>query len=1268
MSRVPLRSVTTLLTLFAFVAHLSSALTKVHAAAAGGAPTRSPSPGLPFHPENGFRFRELQIVGSTAPGFSRLAPESTGITFSNHLAAARSLTNHILLNGSGVAIGDIDGDGLPDLFYGGLDGDDALYRNRGGWRFDVDTPPGCEGAGRETTGVAFADLDGDRDLDLLVNAIGRGTTVHVNPGDGRFDDGSRNPGVASRSGSTSLALADVDGDGDLDLYVANYRTSTIRDRFGMRLGIQRVNGRLVVTTVDGRPTTEPDLIGRFSVDADGKLNENGESDTLFLNVGGGRFEAQPFTTGRFLDEDGKPLLEPPYDWSLSAMFRDIDRDGAPDLYVCGDLASPDRIWMNLGDGRFRAAPKLTLRKTSWFSMGVDFADLNGDGWDEFFVTDMVSRHHRLRQVQVSNHQAVPSIPGVIDDRPQAPRNTLFLNLGDGGTSEIAHAAGVAASDWSWAPVFLDVDLDGHEDLLIATGFERDVQDIDVANELEAVRKARNLGDAESLAMRERFPPLRQANLVFRNRGDLTFQEMEGAWGFSDVGIAQGMALGDLDGDGDLDIVINELNGAAAVYRNNTSAPRIAVRLRGLPPNTQGIGARITLTGGAVPIQSQEMIAGGRYLSSDEPLRVFAAGPQSPSASMSLEVRWRNGRKTRIPGVVANRLYEIEEPADPPTSTHPTANAKPPARSAASDADSSVPPETPWFEDSSRLLHHRHVERMFDDQSRQPLLPRRLSQAGPGVAWHDLDRDGWVDLVVGSGRGGGLGIFRNDRAGGFVRLTNQLTRPVSRDLTGLAVWESSESVRLLVAQSNYEGAPGEPSSVMQIDPAAETVADAAPPAPMEPGPLALADIDGDGDLDLFVGGRVISGRYPEAADSRLFRREPTGWIPDEGNTRLLRALGLVNGAVFTDLDGDGFPELALACDWGPVRILRNNRSGGFTDATVDWKTDSMRGWWQGVTAGDLDGDGRMDLIAANWGTNTRYQTGPGRPLAVFYGDFNGGGGVDLLEAYTDPDTGSLVPWHHLGRVRNALPFVQERFQTYRAFGEAGIDQILGDRRANARILEANWLATTAFLNRGDRFEAKALPQAAQWAPAFGVVVADFDGDGAEDVGLAQNFFANDPETDRHDGGRGLVLRGDGRGGLAEVPAARSGLRIHGEQRGMAVADFDQDGRTDLVVGQNGQDTRLFRNSGGSHGLRVRLQGPPGNPLGIGAVLRLEFDGDSGPAREIHAGSGYLSQDSPVTVLATPRPPRRILIRWPGGGQSRQSVPEGAREIQVQAARP
>jgi hypothetical protein len=1192
------------------------------------------------------RFRPLSIPPAPrAPGFTRLTPEATGLNFTNHLAESRSLTNHILLNGSGVALGDVDGDGWTDVLLAGLDGPNALFHNEGHWRFkEITTDAGLVTTQEDATGVAFADVDGDGDLDLLVNGRGIGTRCYLNNGRGQFKDHTSAAGTASLAGSMSLALADVDDDGDLDVYVAHYRVDTVRDRFSARLTMNRVDGRLVVTAYEGRPTTEPDLVGRFTVDAAGNLLENGQADVLFINDGSGHFQAASFTDGRFLDEEGQPLKESLHDWSLSAMFRDLNRDGRPDLYVCSDMASSDRVWINQGDGRFRALRREAVRKSSWFSMGIDFGDLDRDGLDDFMVTDMVSREHRLRQIQVSNHQLVPSKPGWIDHRPQAPRNTLFFNLGDGDFVEAAFHAGLAASEWSWAPVFLDVDLDGFEDVLVATGFERDVQDIDIANELEAARQSRRLTDSEALAMRRKFPSLRQANLAFHNRGDRTFEETGQAWGFAQVGISQGMALADLDNDGDLDVVVNNQNEGVGIYRNDATASRIAVRLRGQPPNTAGIGSRIRLFNGSVPEQSQEVIAGGRYLSSDDPLRVFAAG--STTNGLRLEVEWRSGRRSVLTHVHPNHLYEIIEPD--------TARATP------TPSPTAVPT---LFEDATERLAHRHVENEFDDFSRQPLLPRKLSQAGPALAWHDLDQDGWPDLVVGTGRGGPVGWRRNDQKGGFVVVTNALTRNIARDLGGIAVWQGEGPPKILTAFSNYEGAPGEPSSIKLLDFTSGTVSDAVPPDASDPGPLALGDIDADGDLDLFVGGRLIPGRYPEPAASRLFRRTPEGWTADTENSVLFQHLGLVNGAVFTDLNADGLPDLAVACDWGPLRVFRNHGTARWTDVTRDWGFEDKQGWWQGVNAGDFDGDGRLDLVASNWGTNTRHAPFRAQPFRLYYGDLNGAGQVDVLETYFDPDLRKNVPWHHLGRVRPALPFVQERFGTYRNFATASVEEIAGDRSTALQFRSVNWLETTLFLNRGDRFDARPLPPTAQLAPAFAVCVADFDGDGQEDVFLSQNFFATDPEVDRHDGGRGLLLRGQGNGNLSPMPATESGLRIYGEQRGAALADYDRDGRPDLAVSQNGQITRLFHNRAGRPGLRVRLMGPPGNPYALGAALRLETRGRLGPVHELHGGSGYLSQDEPVALLASPTAPDAVVVRWPGGRETRSPIPPSARSMRL-----
>ncbi|MEW6158498.1 MAG: CRTAC1 family protein, partial [Verrucomicrobiota bacterium] len=636
------------------------------------------------------RYAELARPATGSVGFKLLEPALTGVAFTNRLSEERYLTNQIYLNGSGVAAGDVDGDGWTDLYFCGLENPNALFRNLGNWKFEeVTANSGLAAQNLDATGAALCDLDGDRDLDLVLNSVAQGTWIYLNDGKGHFVHAST---VNQNKAGMSLALADIDGDGDLDLYVANYRVSTIRDEPNTRLRVQETNGQINVISVNGRPATEPDLVGRFTLSPSGKIKENGEADALFLNDGKAGFTPVSWTSGAFLDADGRPLKTPPYDWGLSVMFRDINADGAPDLYVCNDFESDDRIWINNGKGQFRALPPLALRSTSMFSMGVDFADIDRDGYDDFFVADMLSPHHLSRHLLMG--EVPPMFPqiGKLDDRPQYSRNTLFWNRGDGGFAEIGQFSGVEASDWSWTPLFLDVDLDGYEDLLITTGHELEMMNADVIQRAEVMKSQRQMSVRELLELRKMFSRLALPKVAFRNKGNLKFEMVTSEWGFNQIGVSHGMAAADLDHDGDLDLIVNNLNGVAGVYRNEASAPRIAVRLKGNPPNTHGIGARISLRGGAFT-QSQEIICGGRYLSSDDPVRTFAAGS---GTNFTLEVNWRNGRQTVIHPVQPNRLYEIAE-----------GNSQPKSKSAPT-----APPRTfnvPLFEDLTRALNHVHAE-------------------------------------------------------------------------------------------------------------------------------------------------------------------------------------------------------------------------------------------------------------------------------------------------------------------------------------------------------------------------------------------------------------------------------------------------------------------------------------------------------------------------------------------------------------------------------
>lgn len=590
----------------------------------------------------GYRSWPLKVPVAGRAGFVRVPGQTTDITFTNRLSDAAASTNQIRMNGSGVAAGDVDGDGWCDLYFCSQAGENRLYRNLGGWRFkDITDTAGVRCSGQYSTGALFADVDGDAAVDLLVSSIGGGVRLFLNNGKGVFQEATNN-GLVRAFGAMSMALGDVNGDGSLDLYVANYRTTTIRST---GLELLEVNGQLQL---------RPEDKDKYELTPKGGLFELGEPDILYLNDGNGHFTAVAWTNGVFRDETGKPLLAPPRDWGLSVMFRDMNGDGAPDIYVCNDFFSPDRIWLNDGRGQFRAMPALALRCSSTFSMAIDFADVNRDGYDDFLVVDMLSRQHqqRMRQSQISI--APFEARAQAFERAQLKHNVLQLNRGDGTYAEVAQLSGLEASEWSWAVMFLDVDLDGYEDVLITTGHDFDTQDSDVQERLKSAPAA----GAKDFARLLQYPRLSLPNLAFRNSGHLKFVEVGREWGFDRVGVKHGMCCADLDNDGDLDVITNDLNDEAGVYRNEGTRPLVAVRLKGVASNTRGIGSRIWLYGGAVPVQSQEMICGGRYLSCDDAMRVFAAGNETNR--MQIEVRWRSGRKSVVQGVRANRVYEIDE--------------------------------------------------------------------------------------------------------------------------------------------------------------------------------------------------------------------------------------------------------------------------------------------------------------------------------------------------------------------------------------------------------------------------------------------------------------------------------------------------------------------------------------------------------------------------------------------------------------------------------
>ncbi|MBI1808612.1 MAG: VCBS repeat-containing protein, partial [Gemmatimonadetes bacterium] len=886
-----------------------------------------------WHQAEGYRWRALALPWRGHDGFTQLDASSTGLTHRNDVDDEHALANRNLLIGSGVALGDIDGDGLPDVFLASVERPAALYHNLSGFKFeDVTAASGIDTKGLATTGAVFADVNGDGALDLIVGTLGGPLKLWLNDGKGHFTDATKASGLDSGYAATTLTLADVDGNGTLDLYVATYKTRNALDAYPP----QARSFDQVVKKIGEHYEVLPQWKKEYRIEERADLggivrSQRADVDLFFLNDGKGHFTRVPVTAPRFLGADGKPLAEEPDFFGLAARFYDVNGDGAPDLYVCNDFEDPDQFWINDGKGNFRLASPYALRETSNTCMSVDFADVNRDGNVDFFTADMANPTLAGRQTEVPTHTPLRKPVGLTPDRPQWMRNMLQVSRGDGTWAQIGDYAGVTATDWTWGSAFLDVDFDGYEDLLVVNGHRWDTRDADTYDRLrdKFPRVPWNRESAE-------FPRGDSHSIAMRNNGDLTFRDASRQWGWgTDAAITQGIALADLNGDGALDVVATRLDAPPVVYRNDSKAPRVAVRLKGDAPNVAGIGAKITVRAAGLPVQSREITAGGYYLSGSDAELSFAAGKDSV---LTIEVRWRDGRVSTIRDARPNRLYEVDA-----------------TRAVAASAPTPAP--APLFQDATALLGgHQHVDSLFDDFSRQPLLPNRFSQLGPGIAWADVDGDGKPDLVVGTGRGGALTVLRNDGA----KFTPLRAPGTARwDLsTVLPVPDGHGGTMLVAGQSNYEslsaadamsapsviafpltrGAPGAPVAV-------------APPDSASVGALALADVNGDGRLDLFVGARVIPGAWPLPAPSHLYLRQADGsWAPDPKNAALFARLGLVTAATFVDLDNDGWPDLVVASEWGPIRVLHNVK-GVFSDETKAWGLDGISSRWNGVSVGD-----------------------------------------------------------------------------------------------------------------------------------------------------------------------------------------------------------------------------------------------------------------------------------------------------------------------------
>lgn len=1153
-------------------------------------------------------------------GFERLRADQTGIDFIHQWTPPEKYGVNIdrAFAGGGVAIGDYDNDGRPDIYLSRPFGGGRLYRNLGQFRFEDVTDRTGLGEDRAWgAGCSLADINGDGNLDLYVCGFDCPNRLFINQGDGTFSEQAKSFGLDFSGSSVMMAWADYDCDGDLDGYLVTNRPYVSKDS---TVSVAEVQSKLIRR---GQQIWMPEQYKEYidlAQKDDGQviLITAGQYDHLLKNNGDGTFT-----------DVSKPAGIRGNDMGLSATWWDYNGDRFPDLYVANDFFGPDRLYRNNGDGTMTDVIASALPHTPWFSMGTDVADINNDGLLDLMATDMSGTTHYKQKISTADMLR----QGWFLDWPtprQYMRNALYLNSGTDRFMEVAHMTRLANSDWTWAVRFADFDNDGWVDLFVANGMTGDYLNSDLRGAPPAAR-------ARSLK--------RDTNFMFRNAGNLQFQEVGAAWGVNHDTVSFGAATGDLDNDGDLDLVVNNFNEPPAVYRNVSSGGnRVTLRLRGSVSNRDGLDARVTLETRS-GVQVRYLTSSRGFMSSGEPIVHFGLGQDGQIDRLTVD--WPSGHTQVFEHQEANRHYTIVEPDRVPPPTRP-ADAEP-----------------PMFVRSGSLQHIWHRERPFDDFDRQPLLPNRLSQLGPGLACGDVDGDGDLDLYVGGAAGQAGRLYQNWGDGRFVsapsgpsRAQGALAGDLASEDMGCLFFDADgdDDLDLYVVSGGNEFSPGDEALKDRLYLNKHNGFQKAPsgtiPDMRASGSTVVGgDFDRDGDVDLFVGGRVVPGAYPESPQSYLLEND-RGRFLDVTDSRAspLRNTGMVTGAVWSDADGDGWLDLLVAHDWGAVKFYHNER-GTLVDRTVAAGLANRLGWWNGITAGDVDNDGDMDYLVTNFGLNTKYTATPAEPVRLYYGDFDGSGRNRIIEA--KQSRFGLLPVRGKSCSQNAMPFVRTRFQKYDDFAKATLEDIYGEQcLREALVLEVNCLESGTLINDGaGRFRFVPLPRMAQISPAFGSLVNDLDGDGKLDVVIVQNFFGPQRETGRMDGGLSLLLMGRGDGTFDAIRPDQSGLVIPGDATSAVRLDLNRDGWPDLVVATNNGELMAFENrpSRAYRQWRLVLRGNPGNRLALGTRVTVHFRNGRQQTAEVTGGGGYLSQSSHVLPfgLGADDAVDRVDVRWPNG---------------------
>lgn len=1171
---------------------------------------------------------------SLAGIFSQLSPEESGLDFLMPIEADHPLRRLYVTGyaGGGLAIDDFNGDGLPDVFVSAGPHHSKLYLQNSPLRFkDHSVSSGISSYKGWHTGVASGDIDSDKDIDLIVCRYNKHPLLFLNDGSGGFREESKSFGLQFEDACMMPTLVDFDLDGRLDLFILNNRLF----REGGFPGKAALQG----TGANASLREELKKYYRTSKDAEGRIRvkNQGRQDLLYRNtLKEGRAYFQDVTKRSGIRDRGM---------GLSALWWDFNKDSYPDLYVANDFEEPDSLWLNLGNGSFRNVLEERIPHTTWFSMGSDFGDLNNDGHWDLLVADMAGSNHFRQKLAMGsmNNQRIIEVEG---PPPQLMRNALLYGTGTERFLESAFMSSLAKTDWTWSVKILDLDNDGLQDVFFTNGASRDFMDADT------IAGRTRFENIEEWDVFRNTPPRKEHNLAYKNKDGLHFQSAGEKWGLNHLGMSYGAATSDLDRDGDLDLLVMNLDETPTVYRNDlTSENSILIRLESTKSAPQGFGAHVTLTTSAGSQQRQLAPVRG-FNSSDEPILHF--GVASAEHIESLKIQWPQGAAQVFRNLKVNRFYEIREPL--------TSNEAVPAP---------VEP-APWYRSSDSLSSVAHQEREFDDFLAQPLLPNKLSQLGPGHAWGDVDKDGDYDLFIGGAAGHVGQLFVQNSQGQFVKQEFPALEfaKESEDM-GVLFFdvEGDGDLDLYVVSGGVESPANSPNYQDRLylndgEGRFSLAPESSLPRKYSSGSaIAAADFDKDGDVDLFIGGRVLPGSYPNSSVNLLLENKSELSKPYFEEVSEIRATGLaesgmITSALWSDVDGDADLDLLLTREWGTPMLWRND-NGKLREESDKAGFSSHSGWWHGLSAADFDGDGDIDLAMSNFGLNTKYHASASEPVRVYSGTFIGNKEPSVIEA--EYEDGVLFPVRGKGCSTAAIPGLAEKYSTYRDFALAELDEIYPEEELQqAKIWEAHTLESSVFINNGSgRFKRIPLGPLAQISPSFGILAGDFNADAKVDLMLAQNFYTPQLETGRMDSGLGLLMEGDGRGGFRELWPSESGLVIPGDAKGASLIDLNSDNRPDFAVAQNNDSMRSYfqENSQQRRYLKVKLVGKKGNPQAIGAKVTLRLPSGLRQMYEIYAGNSYLSH-SPNELyfgLAAEQQTGELEIRWPDGSLQRKTLP-------------